>query len=228
MSIKKEVLIDILYKELEHVRKKNQMTDEWFFKIISIGVIPFLLFIAYALINESFKIILCALPFLSVLGLFVISIIVNHYLYCRYYGAYLQARINSLLEKDEILDFVYGEIFYTNKKSMVSISFAFSFVLLILINIIAFPLIENVLNSYLNSAANIPGIIEVFITHFWVIVFLFFIIVLGGSGFIHIKAVKTARSKTIELLKKFTTSEKIERGRKQKKIPQDHKISDSD
>jgi hypothetical protein len=57
---------------------------------------------------------------------------------------------------------------------------------------------------------------------------LFFIIVLAGSGFIHVKAIKTAHSKTSELIKDFTTSKKMEKRRNVKKIPKDHKISNSE
>ena len=134
-------LVDLLYKELVRVKAKSRATDEWVYRFVSIGVVPFFFFLGYCAVNSSYRILLTALPYLSTLGFLLVMNLWNHYSYSSHYGRYLEERINRLLRGEELLDSRFSKIYYEDWRSLVPFTFILSIVLLIALNVAAYPVI---------------------------------------------------------------------------------------
>src|SRR3954452_21979822 len=48
--------VDVLYKEFQRIQAKSVATDDWFFRFLSIAVIPFLGFLGYSAISQQYRI----------------------------------------------------------------------------------------------------------------------------------------------------------------------------
>jgi len=148
MNNDEKFLVELLYKELELARSKGLMADEWFFKLISIAIIPFFVIITYPIIKPEFRIMLCGIPVLSILGILLIFTLANHYSYSTFYGRYLQLRINDILKKDEFFNPKFKKIFYEDWSSNVRFSFFISILLLIVTNLSLYPIIDKTLDDF--------------------------------------------------------------------------------
>jgi len=163
----KKTVIDLLYKELEHVRRKSLMVDDFFFKLLSIGVIPFLGILAYAILKHELRVVVCAVPFLSILGTLVVAVLSVHYSYCGSYGSFLERRINSLVGTDVLIESSFGRVFYGSAFTIVRVSYVLSFLLLLLLNFLAWPLIDHMREEFLQFHPSAPGLVAFSVRHFW-------------------------------------------------------------
>jgi hypothetical protein len=136
--------IDILYKEFQRVSSKSQATDDWFFRFLSIAVVPFLAFLAYCLVTPNYRIFVMMLPFLSLVGVAVVAVLTTHYQYAEAYGEYLTTRINHKLDAKEIRDIEFSRACYKGWHSPVTVSYVIGLGLLVLLNIFAVPVINSV------------------------------------------------------------------------------------
>ncbi|MEO8034578.1 MAG: hypothetical protein ABI837_09100, partial [Acidobacteriota bacterium] len=104
--------IDTLSKELLRVHGKSVATDDWFFRFLSIAVVPFLAFIAYALGKPEYRIFIASLPILSLIGTAVVLVLSSHYVFTNAYRDYLEKRLNTLLGETELQDAAFGRAVY--------------------------------------------------------------------------------------------------------------------
>lgn len=78
MTDPSKAVIDTLYKEFQRINSKSAATDDWFFRFLSIAVVPFLAFLAYCLATPGHRIFVATLPFLSLIGLAVVAVLTTH------------------------------------------------------------------------------------------------------------------------------------------------------
>jgi len=191
-----KVLIDVLQKELVRVKEKARATDEWFYRLLSVGIVPFLAFLGYCAVNPTYRILMAALPFISILGVLLIGILSNHYLYASYYGGYLEHRINILLRGEELLDSRFGGIFYHGFGSLVFFSYALSLVLLFLVNLAAYPIIDATIKTFYRDHYKTLGRSAYVLEYFWQLTFLFLFVVLAICVVSYVRSVRQARRVT--------------------------------
>ncbi len=110
--------VETLYKEFQRIQAKSSATDDWFFRFLSIAVVPFLVFLAASL-NPQYRIFIAALPVLSMIGALVVVVLTSHYLYVGSYGEYLQRQINERLGSEVIRDTRYARAAYAGLSPVV-------------------------------------------------------------------------------------------------------------
>jgi hypothetical protein len=164
--------VDILYKEFQRIQAKSVSTDDWFFRYLSIAVVPFLGFLGYAAISPQYRILVAALPVLSVIGLLVVLVLSSHYVYVSSYGNYLQREINRLLRSETMRDTCFSTAAY-EKFTPVRVSFAVGFVLLFFVNVTAAPFITRVVHDFSLTHGQSLGPARVVLQYYWTLSFLF-------------------------------------------------------
>jgi hypothetical protein len=160
------LLVETVYKEFQRVQAKSAATDDWFFRFLSIAVVPFLVFLAYSLVTPSFRIFVAALPLLSLIGLLVVGVLTSHYLYANAYGAHLQRRLNLLLGPDTMTDLHYGPAAYGGF-TPVTVSFLFGLLLLLLLNVCTIPLIDREIHLFHGRNAMHLNGAEILLEWYW-------------------------------------------------------------
>jgi hypothetical protein len=74
---RQKIAVDTLYKEFLRIQAKSVATDDWFFRFLSIAVIPFFGFLGYCAVTPGYRILVAALPVLSIVGLMVVSVLTS-------------------------------------------------------------------------------------------------------------------------------------------------------
>jgi hypothetical protein len=161
-----KVAVETLYKEFQRVQAKSVATDDWFFRFLSIAVIPFLGFLGYSAITPQYRILVAALPMLSLVGILVVFVLSSHYAYANIYGDYLQREINRLLGSDVMRDNIFGAAAY-NKFTPVMVSYGIGFSLLFAVNILAAPFITKVVDVFYKTNSDSLGKAGIVLQHYW-------------------------------------------------------------
>lgn len=143
MTDETKAVIDTLYKEFQRINAKSVATDDWFFRFLSIAVVPFLAFLSYCLANPGYRIFVATLPFLSLIGLAVVAVLTTHYLYVGAYGEYLTRRINENLGTKGIREAEFNRACYQVWYSPVVVSYAIGLGMLLIVNVLAVPIINS-------------------------------------------------------------------------------------
>jgi len=167
-----KVMVDTLYKEFQRVSSKSVATDDWFFRFLSIAVVPFLVFLAYCLVTPGYRIFVATLPFLSLLGLAVVAVLTTHYQYAGAYGEHLINRINQELGAREIRHVEFDRACYKGWHSPVTISYILGFGVLIFLNVLAVPVINSAREAFLAlSSARDQQLswLHIIINHYWLV-----------------------------------------------------------
>lgn len=151
MTDESKAVIDTLYKEFQRINAKSVATDDWFFRFLSIAVVPFLAFLAYCLATPGYRIFVATLPFLSLIGLAVVAVLTTHYKYVGAYGEYLTRRINKELGAEEIREAEFNRACYQVWYSPVVISYAMGVAMLLLLNILAVPIINSARRAFVTE-----------------------------------------------------------------------------
>ena len=176
-----KVTIDLLYKEFQRIQAKSLATDDWFFRFLSIAVVPFFAFVAYGLANAEYQIFLAALPLLSVIGATVVLMLSTHYFYIAAYGSYLQSRINALLGSAELRDNSFSAVAYRGW-SPVAVSHTVGFLALIGLNLAALPIISVAIQRFTNTHPRLPRASRYMLANYWPMVITFLVVFLGVTG----------------------------------------------
>jgi hypothetical protein len=198
-----KVLVDLLSNELVRVKAKGVATDDWFYRLLSVGIVPFLAFLGYCAVNQPYRILIAALPSLSITGALIVGILSNHYQYARYYGDYLERRINDLLGGEVLLDSRFVATFYRGWFSLVSLGYAVSLALLLLLNVAAYPVIDATVQVFYTGHHKILGWSAWLLKYFWQLTLLYGCMVIGIYVVSYIRSERHAR----QLLKQFTGRE---------------------
>ena len=170
MSLNDDMRLDVLFRELNRVREKALKTDEWFFALLSVAIVPFLVLMGYCAVNPSYRILIASIPLISIVGILAVAILLNHYLYVGYYATYLEARVNDLLGKREIRDLQFAKVFYNSPSSIVTVSFATAFLSILLSNGLVVPLINHVRDGFLLAHPKLPGSYKWLLERYWPLV----------------------------------------------------------
>jgi hypothetical protein len=170
MTDESKAVIDTLYKEFQRINSKSVATDDWFFRFLSIAVVPFLAFLAYCLANPGYRIFVATLPFLSLIGVAVVAVLSTHYLYVGAYGEYLTRRINKELGAEEIREAEFNQACYQGWHSPVTASYVMGLGVLVLLNILAVPIINSAKRAFV-TARHVQqlGWAILIVKHYWLI-----------------------------------------------------------
>ncbi|MEA2570768.1 MAG: hypothetical protein QOI24_2769 [Acidobacteriota bacterium] len=162
--------IDILQKELAQTRAKSVSADDWFFRFLSIAVVPFFAFVAYVLANVEYRIYLAALPLLSIIGVAVVLVLATHYIYATTYCEYLERRLNRFLGSVEVRESEFNKAAYRRLSSPVGLSYAVGFGALFLMNVVAKGLIDLQIGRFLATHPNLPTTAVGALKQYWLII----------------------------------------------------------
>ena len=162
-------IADILHEEMNRVRDKSTHTDEWFYRMISVVIIPFFIIIGYSLIDIKYRIIALSLPFFSILGVLLTFMLLNHYAYVTNSCRLLEERLNFIVSGLDLRGEELSKIFYGGKLSIPKISFFVGFMFLVGVNIFAYPIIESVLQQHLTQSFD-SCLKKFFIEKYWIMV----------------------------------------------------------
>lgn len=165
-----KVTIDTLSKELLRVYARSVGTDDWFFRFLSIAVVPFLGFLAYALANAQYRIFIAALPILSLIGSAVVLVLSSHYIFTGAYGNYLERRINVLLRGHELRDEIFGTAVYKGLSSPILLAHVVGFGALIAINIVSVPIINDTIQRFCAIHPKLPYDRSAVLQVYWITV----------------------------------------------------------
>ena len=165
-----KLVVDVLYKEFARVRGKSVATDDWFFRFLSIAVVPFLASVAYALANPAYRIFLAALPFLSIIGVTVVLVLATHYIYATSYAEYLENRINKILGGWEVRELVFDERAYRKFSSPITLSYVLGIFILVVVNFTAIPIITLQFVRFRSTHPNLPRACHVLLDLYWPLV----------------------------------------------------------
>jgi len=163
-----KVVVETLYKEFQRIQTKSAATDDWFFRFLSIAVVPFLGFLGYSAITPAYRILVAALPVLSLVGLLVVCVLSSHYAYATIYGSYLQREINRLLRAPVMRDTLFGDAAY-NKFTPVTVNYSIGITLLIAVNLLAAPFITRVVHDYYTSHLQSLGSAGWVLRYYWLL-----------------------------------------------------------
>lgn len=141
--IYKKDLIDLLYRELDSYRRDSGKTDELVFKLITAILIPFLLLLAYALFNIEYTSAVLVVPYLSIVGLFLLMIVFMRYTINAIYCKYLQSQINKTIGMTILIGEDIAPLYYNKGLSMVKTGVSLAFIGVVIINLLLFPLIQS-------------------------------------------------------------------------------------
>lgn len=164
-----KIAADILYKEFQRIQAKSIATDDWFFRFLSIAVIPFFGFLGYCAVTPGYRILVAALPVLSIVGLLVVAVLSSHYLYATVYGKYLQREINKLVRINIMRDALFGAAAY-DRFTPVRVSYGIGLALLIMVNLLAGPFIDRELRRFHASHRQSLGPVASLIDQYWLFV----------------------------------------------------------
>jgi len=170
MTDESKAMTEILYKEFQRISAKSAATDDWFFRFLSIAVVPFLAFLAYCLANPTYRIFVATLPFLSLIGLSVVVVLTTHYQYANSYGEYLTNRINAILGVEhlgKIRDAEFGRACYMGWHSPVTVSYVLGIGGLVFINVVAVPIINSTKDALKAKHSQQLGWADIVIDHYW-------------------------------------------------------------
>jgi hypothetical protein len=172
-----KVAIDTLYKEFQRVQGKSVATDDWFFRFLSIAVIPFIGFLGYCAVTPAYRILVAGLPVLSIVGLLVVAVLSSHYLFAGVYGSYLQREINRLLGIEVMHDSVFGAAAY-NRFTPVTVSYAIGLALLVFVNVLAVPFITREISIFHARHRLALGVSGRLLDYYWPFVSVFLVVTL--------------------------------------------------
>lgn len=141
ISDREKLIVDVLFKEFQRIQAKSVATDDWFFRFLSIAVIPFFAFLGYCAVTPAYRILVSALPVLSIVGLMVVSVLTSHYLFVGVYAEFLERQINLYVGEDVMHDSRFGTAAYT-RFTPVTVSYGLGIAMLVVINVIAVPFIN--------------------------------------------------------------------------------------
>ena len=196
MDTRESKAVDALLMELEQVREKSRMIDEWFFKLLSIIVIPFFVLLAFAYANSPYRMAFLAVPFIGIIGIFVNSIFINHYMYCERYGAYLQKRINQLLKKKEIRRQCFADVFYNTKSSFSILAYVLVMLMFVALMIFLVPIVNLQRSIVLTQQTNLPPMLLFSLRNYWLIAGVLFVVVVLLTAIGHLTTSHRAMSLT--------------------------------
>lgn len=164
ISEREKVIVDVLLKEFQRLQAKSVATDDWFFRFLSIAVIPFFAFLGYCAVTPAYRILVAALPVLSIVGLMVVSVLTSHYLFVGVYASFLERQINIHL--GEVMhDSKFGTAAYT-RFTPVTVSYGLGLAMLVVINVIAVPFINREVTRFAEVHPNsLPG--QQTATYYW-------------------------------------------------------------
>ncbi len=151
MTDETKVVIDTLYKEFLRISAKSVATDDWFFRFLSIAVVPFLVFLAYCLANPGYRLFVAMLPYLSLIGVAVVAVLSTHYQYVGAYGNYLTRRINGLFGAGKVRDVEFGRACYKDWRSPVMVCYIIGLGALLFLNVLAVPVINAEIAEFLTA-----------------------------------------------------------------------------
>jgi hypothetical protein len=177
--------VEILYKEYQRVQAKSIATDDWFFRFLSIAVIPFFAFLGYCAITPGYRILVAGLPVLSIIGLIVVAVLSSHYVYVNIYGDYLQREINRLLGIEVMKDTLFGNAAYEHF-TPVRVGYVIGLGLLVIVNVLAGPFIAREVVRFRATHRAALGSAEWMLEQYWPFVSVFLLItsVAAVSSFI--------------------------------------------
>jgi hypothetical protein len=161
-----KMVVETLYKEFQRIQVKSVATDDWFFRFLSIAVIPFLGFLGYAAITPPFRILVAALPVLSLVGLLVVCVLSSHYVYAGTYGTYLQLEINRRLRSAVMRDTIFGAAAY-DQFTPVRVSYSIGVGLLVVVNLLAAPFITHVVHDFYATHRQALGPADFVLQNYW-------------------------------------------------------------
>lgn len=172
MDESERAIVAVLYREFARVQAKSVATDDWFFRFLSIAVVPFLVFVAYALGSPEYRIFIAALPFLSMIGVAVVMVLATHYIYATTYAGYLERRINVYLAGVELRDSRMNKRAYRTWSSPVTLSYLVGFLALIAFNLAAAPAIDRAFVDFLATHPHLPASYETALLFYWPVVYI--------------------------------------------------------
>jgi len=167
MDERSKLLTDVLYKEFQRIQSKSATTDEWFFRFLSIAIVPFLAFLAYVLANPSYHVFLTALPLLSLIGCVVVSQLMLAYTHVGAYTRYLEVRLNDLFQNDEMCNERFARAFYAGWWSPVRTSVTLGFFLVAVCNLAAIPVITETTHKLAKDYLRYSSILAFAFCHYW-------------------------------------------------------------
>ncbi len=165
-----EATLEMLQKEFDRVQAKAAATDAAFVNFLSIGVVPFFVFIAYVLANPQYRIFLVALPYITLLGLAVVLVLATHYRYVGAYASYLQRRMN-MMTLVSLRDRQFSRACYHGWLSPVAVSYAMAFLALIALNLVAKPMIAAIICEALRVRSKLPPETVTLLKNYWPITY---------------------------------------------------------
>jgi hypothetical protein len=194
-----KIAVDTLYKEFQRIQVKSVATDDWFFRFLSIAVVPFVAFLGYAAITPQYRILVAALPALSLVGLLVVCVLSSHYAYATVYGDYLQREINRLLGSEVLHDTTFGRAAYNARFTPVNVSYGIGIALLVAVNVLAAPFITQVVAVFYERRRETLGWAGVVLQHYWMLnIVLLGTTILAGTSLVltqrRLRALATALS----------------------------------
>lgn len=162
--------LDVLYKEFSRVQAKSVATDDWFFRFLSIAIVPFLAFLAYASANPAYRVFIAALPFLSIIGVAVVLLLSAHYIYATSYAEYLERRMNTLLRGYEVRESAFNIAAYRKWFSPVGFGYILGLTGVAALNALAVPIIKIQLKVFIATHPHLPDETRTILNLYWPVV----------------------------------------------------------
>jgi hypothetical protein len=175
------IAVETLYKEFQRAQAKSAAADDWFFRFLSIAVIPFIGFLGFCAANPGYRIFVATLPILSVIGILVVAVLSSHYLYAGMYSTYLQSKINQLLEVDALPAISFDAAAY-RRFTPVTVSYVIGLALLTLINILAAPFITREIVRFRATHPHVAGVAAQVLNHYWLLMGALILIVSAAAA----------------------------------------------